>query len=203
MELRPGTKLGPYQIISPIGAGGIGQVWKARDTRLGRIVAIKTSHVVPLANAIPAATTYSMIQWSPAGDWIAYPSADGISMVSQDGNTVRKVTARKLLAFAFTKEGTQVGIARNNTDEGAEWQLWSVDVKTGTGKMRTPIDLAGSTNQVAGFSLHPDGKSFLTSIAKWPYDIWIWRGLISPGRAFSISFYDGRGENPLRREVID
>ena len=41
MTLSPGTKLGPYELLSPIGAGGMGEVWKARDTRLGRIVAIK------------------------------------------------------------------------------------------------------------------------------------------------------------------
>jgi eukaryotic-like serine/threonine-protein kinase len=41
MKLAPGTKLGPYEILAPIGAGGMGEVWRARDTRLGRIVAIK------------------------------------------------------------------------------------------------------------------------------------------------------------------
>src|ERR1700726_2351818 len=43
MPLTAGDKLGPYEILAPLGAGGMGQVWKARDTRLDRIVAIKTS----------------------------------------------------------------------------------------------------------------------------------------------------------------
>src|SRR5271165_1161469 len=43
MPLSPGDKLGPYQIVAPIAAGGMGEVYRARDTRLDRIVAIKTS----------------------------------------------------------------------------------------------------------------------------------------------------------------
>jgi Tol biopolymer transport system component/tRNA A-37 threonylcarbamoyl transferase component Bud32 len=41
MSLSTGDRLGPYEILAPIGAGGMGQVWKARDTRLERVVAIK------------------------------------------------------------------------------------------------------------------------------------------------------------------
>jgi eukaryotic-like serine/threonine-protein kinase len=37
----PGTSLGPYVLVAPVGAGGMGEVWKARDTRVDRIVAIK------------------------------------------------------------------------------------------------------------------------------------------------------------------
>jgi len=41
MPLASGTKLGPYEIVSSAGAGGMGEVYKARDTRLERTVAIK------------------------------------------------------------------------------------------------------------------------------------------------------------------
>ena len=43
MPLSAGTKLGPYEILAPIGAGGMGEVCRARDPRLNRDVAIKIS----------------------------------------------------------------------------------------------------------------------------------------------------------------
>ncbi len=48
MSLGPGTRLGPYEIVAAIGAGGMGEVYRARDTRLDRTVAIK---ILPAAVA--------------------------------------------------------------------------------------------------------------------------------------------------------
>ena len=51
MALSPGTKLGPYEIQSPLGAGGMGEVYRARDSRLDRIVAVK---VLPSSFSVDA-----------------------------------------------------------------------------------------------------------------------------------------------------
>ncbi len=48
MTMKSGSRLGPYEVLSPLGAGGLGEVWRARDTRLDREVAIK---VLPAAFA--------------------------------------------------------------------------------------------------------------------------------------------------------
>ena len=40
--MTPGTQLGSYEILSPLGKGGMGEVWRAKDSKLGREVAIKT-----------------------------------------------------------------------------------------------------------------------------------------------------------------
>ena len=134
-----------------------------------------------VANAKPQTWVDSMPRWSPAGDWIAYAAADGIDLVSPDGKSTRNLTSRKLLAYGFSKDGSQFyGVFQNTTGNGAQWQLYSVNVKTGAEKFLAPIDLPASVDRMAGFSIHPDGKRFLTSVAKFPFDIWMLEGFEQP-----------------------
>ena len=52
MTVAAGTRLGPFEVISPLGAGGMGEVYRARDTRLGRDVAVKVLSAEFAADAI-------------------------------------------------------------------------------------------------------------------------------------------------------
>ena len=134
-----------------------------------------------VANAKPQPWADSMPRWSPAGDWIAYPAADGIDLISPDGKSTRNLTSRKFLAYGFSKDGSQFyGVFQNTTGNGAQWQLYSVNVKSGAEKFLAPIDLPASVDRMAGFSIHPDGKRFLTSVAKFPFDIWMLEGFEQP-----------------------
>ena len=129
---------------------------------------------------------YPAVTWSPADDWIVYPRREGLFVISPDGKIDRKLTGRKLQTYGFSRDGKRLfGIYRDTTGKGAQWQLYSVDVKTGADTLLGPLDLPASTDSVAGFSMHPDGTRFLTSIAKWPFDIWMMEGFDQPQKGLA------------------
>src|SRR5262245_26610797 len=71
MTLTTGTKLGPYEIQAPLGAGGMGEVYRARDTRLGRDVAIK---VLPSSLSADADRLHRFEQEACAAGTLNHPN---------------------------------------------------------------------------------------------------------------------------------
>jgi eukaryotic-like serine/threonine-protein kinase len=149
---------------------------------LVKIRATPGSVPVVLANAkagVPRRE--SETQWSPTGDWIAYPAEDGIDLISPDGKSTRKLTSRGFTVYGFSHDGSRIcGIFKNNTGQGALWQLFAVDVKTGSEKFLAPVELPASENYLRGFSMHPDGKRFLTSVSKNELSVWTLEGFPPP-----------------------
>lgn len=85
MSLAPGTRLGPYELIAPIGKGGMGEVYRAHDTRLARDVAIKVIARSLAANAI---TLARFEREAKAVAALSHPNILGIYDFSADGDTV-------------------------------------------------------------------------------------------------------------------
>ena len=84
MSLPPGAKLGPYELATPIGAGGMGQVYKAVDSRLGRQVAIK---VLPPEFAADADRLARFEQEARAAAALNHPHIACVYDIGVDGNT--------------------------------------------------------------------------------------------------------------------
>ena len=109
MALPPGTRLGPYAITAKIGAGGMGEVYRARDTRLHRDVALK---ILPAALTIDPARHERFVQEARAASAIEHPhiamihdigDADGVTFIAMElvrGEPLADLVARGPLAPA-------------------------------------------------------------------------------------------------------
>src|SRR6202521_4841004 len=84
MALTSGTKLGPYEIQSPLGAGGMGEVYRARDTRLDRSVAIK---ILSAAFSADCDRLDRFEQEARSASALNHPNIVTISELGQDGST--------------------------------------------------------------------------------------------------------------------
>src|SRR3984893_14203706 len=116
MSLSPGTRLGPYEILSPIGAGGMGEVYRARDSRLGREVAIK---VLPASFSADADRLRRFEQEARAAGILNHPNLTAVLDIGEhegapyvvqellEGETLRgalaggRLAARRAIDFAI------------------------------------------------------------------------------------------------------
>lgn len=89
MTLAAGSRLGPYEIVGPIGAGGMGEVWKARDTRLSREVAIK---VLPEKVASDPEALARFEREAKAVAALSHPNVLGLFDLGKEGETAYAVT---------------------------------------------------------------------------------------------------------------
>ncbi|HKF45231.1 MAG TPA: serine/threonine-protein kinase, partial [Thermoanaerobaculia bacterium] len=104
MTLTPGSRLGPYEVLSQLGAGGMGEVWRAKDPRLGRDVAVK---VLPASYSADPDRLRRFEQEARAAGILNHPNvttvydvgtneSDGAPYVVQElleGETLRSVLA--------------------------------------------------------------------------------------------------------------
>jgi hypothetical protein len=89
MTLATGSRLGPYEIVASLGAGGMGEVYRARDTRLGREVAVK---VLPAEVATDQERLHRFEQEARAASALSHPNILTLFDVGRDGETSFLVT---------------------------------------------------------------------------------------------------------------
>jgi eukaryotic-like serine/threonine-protein kinase len=125
---------------------------------------------IHLADGTPGG---SPTAWSPTGECIAFTRGGALQLVSQDGKIQKTLTVASP-AFGFSQDGSQIYGVRRGPNR--TWELVVTDIANGTsrkaGDLRWP-----SSAIITGFSLHPDGKSFLTSVGIPKFDIWLLDGL--------------------------
>src|SRR5262245_31999604 len=118
MPLTSGTRLGQYEIVSSLGAGGMGEVYKARDTRLNRLVAVK---VLPADRMANPERRKRFVQEAQLASSLAHPNIVTIHGIDSDGgvdylvmelvngNTLDALIPRKGLPLAEAlKYATQI-----------------------------------------------------------------------------------------------
>ena len=109
MTLLAGEKLGPYEILIPLGAGGMGEVYKARDTRLNRLVAIK---VLPAERVADEGRKRRFIQGAQAASALNHSNIITIHDIASDHGRdyiVMEYVPGKTLDALIPRSGMRLG----------------------------------------------------------------------------------------------
>lgn len=113
MALSPGDRLGPYEVLGALGKGGMGEVYRARDTRLGRIVAIKILASDSLANSERCERFYREAQLLSR---LNHPNVVTIYDIAESGGAhfiVMEYVAGKTLAESIPAAGIEPAVAKH------------------------------------------------------------------------------------------
>jgi len=125
-------------------------------------------------------------RWSPDGRWITCDTREGFSLVSADGTQTKVLSEDTPLTHGWGRDGARVYAIRPG--EAARLQLVSIDAATGRETVVTK-DLGPSPpsdDPLRGFSLAPDGRSFLTSILRLRGDLWLLEGFEPRRRLYGL-----------------
>lgn len=152
MALLPGTRIGPYEIGAPIGAGGMGEVYRARDPRLQRDVAVKV--IPPTFSAGTDGADYPF--WSPDSRSVGFFAGGKLRKIEASGGPAQTLSDAPIprrgawsrdgvIVFAPTATGPLHRVAAAG---GTSTPLTALDASNGEISHRTP-------------SFLPDGRRFL------------------------------------------
>src|SRR5436190_1183958 len=113
MPLAPGSRLGPYEILAPLGAGGMGEVYRARDSRLSREVAVK---ILPAKAEAPGAADrlQRFLREARAASQLNHPNVVAIHDIAESDGVpfiVMEYVAGKTLAQALPAAGWEASVA--------------------------------------------------------------------------------------------
>jgi Tol biopolymer transport system component len=120
----------------------------------------------------------SLPEWSPTGEWIAYAGKDGWSLISPDGHASRTIGKIDTQHLTFSKDGKRLYGIRA---EGEHQFLFSTDLATLQSKTIQDLGKDAAPRSGLRFSVAPDGKSFVYTVAKSKSNIWLFEGFAKTG----------------------
>ena len=115
MSLIPGVRLGPYEVLAPLGAGGMGEVWKARDARLGREAAIK---VLPPSYSRDPDRLRRFEQEAKAAGLLNHPNITAVHDIGMHEGAPYIVTELLEGETRFTSDGRMLFLSAARRDPG-------------------------------------------------------------------------------------